>query len=187
MGVGAFMRRLIAIVTLAGCLPAAHAQVADENAVKAVFLVRFGAFVEWPREAFAAPTSPISICMTGPSAVADKVREAARGELIAGRTIQVQALQSELPEGGCHIVYVGDGGDRRTTRILAEVRRAPALVVTDETNSDHRGMIHFVVINSRVRFHIDRGRAEQAGLRLGARLLNIALTVQDASGLGGTP
>jgi hypothetical protein len=48
-------------------------------------------------------------------------------------------------------------------------------------------MIHFVVVNSRIRFHIDRGRAEEAGLRLSARLLDVALTVQNAAGAGGTP
>jgi hypothetical protein len=187
MGAGALIPRLIAIAALAASLPAAHAQAADEDAVKAVFLVRFAAFVEWPREVFAAATSPVTVCMTGPSSMTGKVRQAATAERIAGRTIQVRDLPSDFPVSDCHVIYVGDGGDRRAAQILSDAGRTPTLIVTDARNSDRRGTIHFVVLNSRVRFHIDRGRAEDAGLRLGARLLNIALTVQDAAGTGGTP
>jgi hypothetical protein len=187
MGVRALIRRLFAIAALGACLPPAHAQAADEDAVKAVFLMRFAAFVEWPPGTFAVPTSPVTICITGPSSMADRVRRAAQGQRIAGRTIQVRDLPSDLAEGACHVVYVGDGGDRRVAQILSDAGRAPALIVTDGRNSARRGTIHFVVVNSRVRFHIDRGIAEHAGLRLAARLLSIALTVQDADGPGGTP
>jgi hypothetical protein len=187
MGVRALIRRLVAIATLAACLPAAHAQAADEDAVKAVFLLRFAAFVEWPPGTFVLPTSPVTICVTGPSSMADRVSRAAEGQRISGRTIQVRDLPSDLQEGACHVVYVGDGGDRRAEQILSDAGRTPALIVTDARNSDRRGTIHFVVVNNRVRFHIDRGRAEHVGLKLGARLLNIALTVQDAAGSGGTP
>jgi hypothetical protein len=72
-------------------------------------------------------------------------------------------------------------------RFYLRRRRWNNLIVTDERNSHERGMIHFAVLNGRVRFHIDRSKVKEAGLQLGARLLNIALTVQDATGRGGTP
>jgi hypothetical protein len=179
--------RLSAIVALVSCSPAAHAQAADEDAVKAVFLLRFAAFVEWPPESFASPTSSMTICLTGPSSMTGKVRRAAEGERLAGRGIQVRELPSGSPTNSCHVIYVGDGGDRRAAQILSDARSAQALIVTDARNGEQRGTIHFVVVNSRIRFHIDRGRAEEAGLRLSARLLDVALTVQNAAGAGGTP
>jgi hypothetical protein len=59
---------LIVIVTLA-CLPRAGpsaAQTSLESSVKANYLVRFTAFIDWPGWAFHGAQSPIAICVLGP-------------------------------------------------------------------------------------------------------------------------
>jgi hypothetical protein len=53
------------------------------------------------------------------------------------------------------------------------------LTVTDaSTDGRVRGMIHFVVVDNRVRFHIDQVRASESGLAISSRLLALALSVR---------
>ena len=74
---------------------------------------------------------------------------------------------------GCHILYVGRSGGA----MVPEGPR-PILLVTDGGVSSDRGMIHFVIDDDRVRFHIDLQEASRRGLSISSRLLNLALSVR---------
>ena len=50
-------------VSLLGFAPTAHAQ--SEDQVIAAFLLNFARYVEWPKDAFETPDSPVSICVVG--------------------------------------------------------------------------------------------------------------------------
>ena len=52
------------------------------------------------------------------------------------------------------------------------------LLVTDGAVSSDRGMIHFVLDDDRVRFHIDLQAASRSRLSISSRLLNLALSVR---------
>ena len=56
-----------------------------EYSVKANYLVRFAAFVNWPPEAFATPTSSLTICVIGVDPFGPSLTKAAAGQTINGR------------------------------------------------------------------------------------------------------
>lgn len=143
-----------------------------EYAVKANFLVRFMAFVSWPSPAFASPGAPINLCVVGADPFGETLDKAASGQTAHGRPINLRRLQSI--DQGCHLAYIGRGG-AETART---VQGAPVLIVTDEAATRDRGVIHFVVINDRVRFHIDQSAGARSGLNLDSRLLSLAVSVR---------
>lgn len=163
---------------LAAIAPA-HAQQRDlESAVKATFLSRFASFVEWPAASFPGLGDPVVICVAGDSSFAQLVEAAAHGEHIGARSIVVRRY-GELPRNtGCHVLYAAGGAGQTVAQSLGVVRGEAVLTVTDERHGRTRGMIHFVVENGRVRFHVDRTAIEAAGLDVSARLLNVALSVR---------
>ena len=62
---------------------------------------------------------------------------------------------------------------------LRAVRQLPVLTVTDAaTGANDRGVIHFAVVDNRVRFHIDEAQAAESGLTISSRLLSVALSVR---------
>ena len=79
---------------------------------------------------------------------------------------------------GCHILYAAGAGGQSVAAALAAVRGEPVLTVTDSTHGATRGIIHFVVVSERVRFHIDRDAAARNHVNLSSRLLSIALSVR---------
>ncbi|MGD9964960.1 MAG: YfiR family protein [Hyphomonadaceae bacterium] len=160
---------------LLGLAPAVRAQTSDEL-VKATFLYRFASFVTWPSGAFASADAPIVLCVIGADSFARALRTAARGQSVNGRSFEVRRLGDPAGARQCHAVYVAGF---RAADTLRAVRGAPVLTVTDGAIGDEvRGVIHFVIVDDRVRFHIDDARAAEADLFLSSRLLSIAVSVR---------
>jgi len=149
------------------------AQTTLEYSVKANYLVRFAAFVEWPAQAFAGPQSPVVICVVGRDPFSGALDRAARGQTAHGRTLTVRRPGTAEAAAGCHILYVGRGGSD-----IVPIGPRPVLHVTDGAASSDRGMIHFVIDDERVRFHIDLQAASRSRLSISSRLLNLALSVR---------
>ena len=143
-----------------------------EYSVKANYLVRFAAFVEWPSRAFASPQAPVVICVVGRDPFSGALERAARAQTAHGRAVAVRRPASAAAAAGCHILYVGRGGER----LVPEGQSL--LVVTDADVSAERGMIHFAISDDRVRFHIDLQAASRSRLSISSRLLNLALSVR---------
>lgn len=151
----------------------ASSQTSLEYSVKANYLVRFAAFVEWPRRSFDTGRSPVVICVVGRDPFAGALDRAARAQTAHGRSLTVRRPGRAEGVAGCHILYVGQGGGD----IAPDGPRA-VLLVTDAAVSAERGMIHFVIDDERVRFHIDLQAASRSGLSISSRLLNLALSVR---------
>lgn len=148
-----------------------------EYSVKANYLVRFAAFVDWPAGAFANPQSPVVICVIGRDPFGQVLDRAAASQTAYGRSLSVRRPTTLEAAAACHIYYVSQGGAAIATALEG---RPGQLSVTDAVVAPRRGMIHFVVSDARVRFHVDQGAAARARLSLSSRLLNLALSVQGA-------
>lgn len=171
---------IVLVVLLQGLSPAAWAtpgaspaRQSLEYSVKANYLVRFAAFVEWPARSFANSRSPVVLCVAGRDPFNGALERAARAQTAHGRALTVRRPGTAEAAAGCHILYVGRGGGS-----VAAGGLRPVLVVTDAAVSSDRGMIHFVIDDDRVRFHIDLQAASRSRLSISSRLLNLALTVR---------
>jgi len=162
---------LLATAGLAAFARGAAAQTGLEQSVKANFLVRFAAFADWPAAVFADPTAPFVLCVVGQDSFGAVLDRAAVGQTTRGRALSVRrAASSNLT--GCHIVYLG-------REAVAPSRPIPGvLLITDDRVAARRGAVHFVVVDGRVRFHIDQRQARAAGVSISSRLLGLALSVR---------
>lgn len=177
--------RFIAVLLTAAWLlagPAATPAVAQaatggslEYSVKANYLVRFAAFVEWPSRVFVNAQAPVVICVAGRDPFGLTLDRAARGQTAYGRPLIVRRPATREAVVGCHILYVGEGSE---TLIAAAAGQPGLLTVTDSATTTGRGTIHFVLSDARVRFHIDQQAATRNGLAVSSRLLNLALSVR---------
>jgi hypothetical protein len=139
-----------------------------EYAVKAAFLTKFAAFVSWPGGA--AP--PVRICVVGDDPFGTALEAAAGGAAVVRRMTVADR------GAGCHVLYAAGSSRQSVAQTLAAVRGAPVLTVTDAARGPARGVIHFVVFQDRVRFHIDAGQAAQGGLTISSKLLALGLSVK---------
>jgi hypothetical protein len=176
-------RALIATLVLAGCLATASELPgsAIQQRIKAAFLSKFPAYVEWPASAFPKAESPLVIGVAGAETLARELDQAVAGRTVAGRPMRVHRIApGEQPDGCCQVLFVGaDNGHERTAELLAQARGRPVLTVTDLEDQPAGSVINFLVDEDRVRFDISRPAAERNGLRVRAQLLAVARQATD--------
>lgn len=153
---------------------------ASEQAVKAAFIPKFARYVEFPRAMQPGAGQPYYLCIIGRDPFGQQIDRAAASEVIDGHAVAVRRFADTAPAAvaGCHVAFVAGANDLATVAMLVTLRRQPTLTVTDARSGKARGMIHFALIEGRVRFHIDNVDAAKRGVTISSRLLALAVEVK---------
>jgi hypothetical protein len=162
------------------CDAAEESALAIEQRVKAAFLFKFAAYVEWPPGVLSQPETPIVIGVAGAEAIAQELEQVAVGRTIAGRPVNVRRLARGDSSAGecCQILFIGAGERARTAELLAGAQGRPVLTVTEVSAQHPKGsIINFLATEDRIRFDISREAAERNGLQLRSQLLSVARQV----------
>jgi hypothetical protein len=147
-----------------------------EYPIKAQFLYKFTPFIEWPPGAFERPTSPLVLCIVGRDPLGGALDRATVGQRLGVRPVIVLRLARIEPQSGCHLAYIAPGEAQTPLAAMQALHDSPVVTVTDEALSPGlHGMIHFVIRDQRVRFVINAGAAEQAGLKISSKLLALGV------------
>lgn len=149
----------------------ASAQTSDQ-AVKATFVYRFASFIGWPP---AVSSEDLSICVAGADPFARALQRAVAGPNGVRRRFLVRRIQGAGDIDRCNVIYVVGS---RTGAVLRAARGRPILTITDSVSGGERGIIHFALVEDRVRFYIDDAQAAESGLSIDPRLLSLALAVR---------
>jgi hypothetical protein len=149
-----------------------------EFQVKAAFLLNFTKFIEWPEAAFGAAGAPITICVTGDDPFGGALDQIVAGEVVNGHKVAAQRIKGAPSSQSCQVVYVSPA-EKDIPRLLAGLGPGILTVGEGETFIKDGGMIAFLIENRRVRFSINRGAAENAGLKLSSKLLLVAKSVEN--------
>jgi len=150
----------------------------SEYDVKAAFLFHFAQFVEWPAEAFLSAESPLTYCTVGEDAFRGALDESVKGKRIRNRPLRVLHLREREPINGCQVLFIGAAQKGRQTEELASANGRPMLTVGETADfAQEGGIIGFFLEEKKVRFEINVGAAEKAGLKSSAKLLALAKTV----------
>jgi hypothetical protein len=166
-----------ALALAAAALPgAARAQV-SETEVKAAFLPRFARYVSWPTYQRPGAGQPFVLCVLGADPFGSALDRAAAGQLVDGHRVTVRRI-ADGETNGCHIAFVQGSRAKPTGQLLAALDGRPVLTVTDSRAGPQRGIIHFAVVNGRVRFFIDEKEAARKSLGINSRLLALAVGVR---------
>jgi uncharacterized protein DUF4154 len=172
---------LIPVLALAAplCGAAEESSLALQQRIKAAFLYKFAAYVEWPPSVFSQPETPIVIGVAGADAIAHELEQVVVGRKIAGRSVNVRRLaRGESAGECCQILFIGSGERTRIAELLADAQGHPVLTVTDiEARHPKGSIINFLATEDRIRFDISRDAAERNGLQLSSQLLGVARQV----------
>jgi hypothetical protein len=160
--------------------PAARAESdALEYAVKATYLYKFGPFIDWPDAAFESPSSAVNLCVVGDDPFGKILDRAVIGQRIGVRPIVVHRLRATGRDSGCHIMYIAGSDIQSVAEALDAVRGTPVLTITDSArDASAKGIVHFVILENRVRFEIDDYAASVNGITISSKVLSLATSVR---------
>lgn len=145
-----------------------------EDAVKASYLYKFAPFVQWPPAALPAAGAPLTICIAGQDPFGHALQDAVRGQRVNGHPFQVLRIETVRPGIACNILFVAGAQAEEAFRAVAS---QPVLTVTDRGEGGGGGIIQFVTVGGHVRFTINQAAAEQNGITISSKLLQLAVKV----------
>jgi hypothetical protein len=171
-----FAARLVLALAVALQLTSpVQAEEANEYVVKAAFIYNFAKFTTWPAESFSDPAAPIDLCVIGKHEFGTAF-DSVQGKSVGGRTVNVKYLNTLKAQDKCHVVFIARSEQSRVPRIVKANQTIQALTVSDVDGFvEEGGMIRLVrEPDDRISFEINPKTAEEAGLKLSSRLLNLA-------------
>jgi len=185
-----FQRVIVVLLCLAALLPFSPATAnpqpyAQEVELKAIFFYNFLHFVYWPNqkeEQNAASQLDILILGSSPAlsaslaALQKQLQETGKSGI---KVTQVATYNSTIDLKSCDLLYISPAEMKNLQAILAKIGNSPVLTVGDtEGFLEAGGMINMLVSEgARVRWEINQTPLEQAGIKLSAKLLQIAVRV----------
>jgi hypothetical protein len=163
----------LCLLLLVGAVQAQPGAVpSTERKLKAAYLYRFAAFVDWPDEAFARPDSPFVIGIAGDDALAAAVGQELAGRQVRGHRVALRRVRTSAAPAGLHILFVA--APAQHAALLEAVRRLPVLTVCDTAAAFAACVVSVHADGARLRFHVARDEAALSRLHVSARLLAVA-------------
>jgi hypothetical protein len=160
----------------------APSDVSLEYAVKATYLYKLAPFVNWPPATFSSADQPFRICVAGEDPFNDYLEHAVAGQSLGTHPFEVRRLATLTRDTQCQIVFISHLSSQSVQQALDAVSGKPVLTVVDSTEPGQEGsIVQFVIDRGRVRFVIDTGAAARNHITISSKLLNLALSVREAS------
>ncbi len=170
--------RLLLLLLLLACVDLHSAGLASsEYKLKAALIYKLTRFVEWPGDALAGES--FGICLLGRDDFGSAL-DALETREVRHKPIRIQRfVQSESVDESCQILFVSKSKRPFLGNILRTLARQPILTISDlDRFAEKGGMIEFTRGRKRIGFRINLQRANSAGLKIAAPLLELATIVE---------
>lgn len=176
---GLFVALAVLVVWAAALSAALGQQTLSDQQLKAAYVLNFIRYTEWPERAFAAPDSPLVVCVLGDPGAAGLSGLA--GKSLKGRPLQVRPVFAAEEASGCHVLFIPESDVRRFVTTLRALQNRPILTIGEADGFiDVGGMIGLVHIDNRLQFEVNLGVVQQAQLRSSSQILRLARNVIEA-------
>lgn len=148
----------------------------SEYQVKALFLLKFVKYADWPVEA----SGPIVIGILGQDNFGDSLTEAADGKNINGRAIVIKRLSADDDPSGCAILFISSSEDSQLSGILRKTGTLPILTVGESDSFlQNGGIINFTLKEGKIHLQINLKTAQKVNLQISSKLLSVADVVKE--------
>lgn len=169
----------LALAVVAATASASAQDPGLETRVKAAYVYNFLTFVEREKAEPEPEGAPMRVCVLGDDALLAQLKGLS-GRPVRGRPLEVFSGPEAGPPPSCHLLVIGRSEAARLPEILRTVSGAGVLTVSDIPRfSRSGGMIGFLTEGGRVKIEVNPGAAAAAGLRMSAKLLEVARVVPE--------
>ena len=149
-----------------------------EYQVKALFILNFIKYVDWPDGTFADTNAPIVIGVLGENKITKDLGNSIKGRTDS-RQISIRQVEKNDDLQKFQILFISASEKKRLVEILVKTKSLPVLTVGEtEGFIDQGGIINFVMKEKKVRLEINARVASEAGLHISSKLLSVADVVR---------
>lgn len=166
--------RKLLLLFMAGLIALSSFAQGNEYDVKAMFILNFIKYVEWPKE----NSKEIRVAIAGNSEIVPSLQALVKMKQASGnKTIKVFSID-ETEVVDCEILFVPSGNSSSLQAIARAYAGKGVLIVTEtQRNTSKGGAINLLTIDNKIRFEIYQSHARNAGIKISSRLNDLASNV----------
>lgn len=149
-----------------------------EYQVKAGYLVTFAKFVDWPTNAL-SKNDRLRIGIVDNGKSYSIIAAALSGKSVGPHEIETVLVKSFQDLKSFNMVFVTRSQSKRVLDVIRSVGTAPVLTFGETDGfAVEGGCINFTMSGKKIRFEVNTGAVESAGLKISSRLACMAAIVQ---------
>jgi hypothetical protein len=146
---------------------------AHESEIKATYIYNFAKFTEWA--AGKTENDPINLCIMGKGSLNGNLEKLVVGKTVKNRPLLVRHISPSDEFNFCHILFITFPESDEVLNVIKKLGSKKILSVSDYSEFiELGGQIRFFVAESKVKIEINLPSLEKAGIKIDARVLNIA-------------
>ena len=171
-------RSFLPLLILAALLAPQRGAHADptEYDVKAVFLLNFARYVDWPADKLGRDDA-VRLCIVGRDPFGAAM-QSVDGKQVQGRVLRVSRVSRPAEAAGCHLAFLSASEEERLAATLRMLAGKAILTVSDvEGFAAAGGAIEFATVDDRIRFDVNLRTVRRGGLHVSSHLMRIARQV----------
>lgn len=160
---------------------AAHELAALEEQVKAAMVFKFLSYIDWPPASFEAGDSAYRVWVLGAEHIEEELRLVSAERTVNNRPVDVLAAKSLRSIKRPHVVFVGREYQRYLPKLAHMAQNGSFVIITEhESGLIDGSTINLRLIDGRMGFDVSLDSAHNNGLKLSARLLSVASSIQSS-------
>ena len=169
-------RKIIFLLLLMHSATAAFSQTeAEESNLKAAFIYNFTHFIDWDDDVF---PNEFMIGVVGNSLIDGPLEEIARTRTVNNKKIIIKYFKSLSEVEKCNILFISKNLKTPLSEFLSKPELKKTLIVSEKETYALKGAgINFVIIDKKLKFEINTKSINDAGLKVSAQLLKLAIIV----------
>jgi hypothetical protein len=176
-------RRTLLLLAAALCAAGAHAsdneQADAEAKIKASYIYKLAAYIDWPSADTAAAGAPFTIGIVDADSVAEELKKLGATHPLKNRPVQIRQLPAGGSPAGLQLLYVGQRAARNARSLFDSIASQPVLTMTESAGSLNSGsVINLVQVDERIRFEVSLPQADARHLKISSRLLDVAYRIE---------
>ena len=144
--------------------------------IMASFLYNFSKYVQWPAEKFANDKSPLIFCIIDQDSLIPIVAKTLMGKKTKGRRLITHSRKRTDDMKSCHLVYIGTKEQEGEGKVVKSPPGSGVLTVGYRgKTSNAKAIINLIKDKNKFKFAINTNVADQANLKIGSKLLQLAV------------
>ena len=146
-----------------------------EYKVKAAYLYNFTKFIHWPSESLSSNKDDmLNICILGQNPFGHAI-DLLADKTAQGHKVDIKHIENTNIISQCHVVFISKSKENDISQILNVLSKEKILTVSDIDSFISRGgCISLDVLKGKVRFNVNLQAANNAHLKISAKLLELA-------------
>jgi len=155
------------------------AQTTTEAKIKASYIYKLAAYIDWPPGDGGAVSTPFIIGIIDADSVADELKKLSAAHPLKNRPVQIRQMAAGAPLSGLQLLYIGQRATRSARSLFDSIATQPVLTMSESAGSLAAGsVINLVQVDERIRFEVSLPHADARRLKISARLLDVAYRIE---------